>query len=78
MLHMNRLGAGAIWICRNCDIWWGSQVGKRPSTHILAQLDRAGFLPPWDAYRGWKLISEQASICGECGRNTVLPVLQSN
>jgi len=78
MSQIKQLGAGAIWICGHCHIWWGSQIDKRPSTRLLTQLDKAGLLPPWDAYRGWKLIAKQASVCMECGRNINLPAVQSN
>jgi len=73
-----QLEPGTIWVCERCDIWWGSQVGQRPSTNFLTKLDDAGLLPSWDAYRGWKLAIEQASTCLECGNSITLPALQSN
>ena len=78
MSQITQLGSGAIWICKKCNIWWGSQVGKRPSTNFLVQLDKAALLPSWEAYRGWKLLAEQAPICQECGNRVAIPAFQSN
>ena len=78
MLQVTTLDSGVIWTCKHCHIWWGSQVGKRPSTNLLMRLDQADLLPPWDAYRGWKLVVEQAPVCPECGRRIKTPALQSN
>jgi len=78
MSQIAQLGSGTIWVCKNCNIWWGSQVGKRPSTNFLKKLDDSGLLPAWDAYRGWKLVIEQSSICLECGDSIPAPALQSN
>ena len=78
MSQITQLGSGTIWVCKSCNIWWGSQVGKRPSTNFLKKLGEAGLLPSWDAYRGWKLVSEQESICLECGDSITAPALQSN
>lgn len=72
------LGSGAIWICKHCNTWWGSQIGKRPSTNFLSKLDKAGFLPSWDSYRGWILVAEQAPICLECGDRIASPFLQTS
>ena len=76
--QLTKLGSGTIWICKHCDIWWGSQIGKRPSTNFLKQLDHAGLLPPWESYRGWKLVASQASVCLECGQRVAVPALRSN
>ena len=78
MSQFTLLGSGAIWICKHCNIWWGSQIGKRPSTNFLTKLDEAGLLPSWDAYRGWKLKVNMAPICTECGDLIAMPALQSN
>jgi len=78
MSQITQLGSGAIWICNQCHTWWGSQIGKRPSTNFLMILDRAGLLPSWETYRGWKLVAEQAPICLECGNHVAIPALQSN
>jgi len=78
MSQITQLGSGAIWICDKCHSWWGSQNGKRPSTNILTRLDTAGLLPPWEMYRGWKLVAEQTPNCLECGNIVALPALQSN
>lgn len=78
MSQIAQLGSGAIWVCKQCNIWWGSQIGKRPSTHFLKKLDDAGLLPSWDAYRGWKESIQQESICSECGDSIPEPALQSN
>ena len=78
MSQFTRLGSGAIWICKHCNIWWGSQIGNRPSTNLLTKLDEAGLLPSWDAYRGWKLVVKEAPLCLECGDRIALPALQSN
>ncbi len=78
MSQITQLGSGTIWICKPCNIWWGSQVGKGTSTNFLTKLDASGLLPAWDAYRGWKLVTEQESICQECGDSIAMPALQSN
>ena len=78
MSQITQLGSGAIWICNKCHTWWGSQIGKRPSTNFLTRLDQAGLLPPWEEYRGWKLIAKQASHCLECGNHVASPALRSN
>jgi len=78
MSQIKRLDSGAIWICKDCNIWWGSQVGRRPSTNFLFKLNKAHLLPPWDAYRGWRNLDEQTSVCKECGRNALPPALQAN
>ena len=78
MSQIAQLGSGAIWVCKDCDIWWGSQVGNRPFTTFLKKLNDAGLLPAWDAYRGWKLVIEQEAICLECGNLITAPALQSN
>lgn len=78
MAQIAQLGSGTIWICKHCHIWWGSQVGKRPSTSFLKKLDEAGLLPSWEAYRGWKIANEQESVCLECGETIKTPALQSN
>ena len=78
MLQVTKLDAGIIWVCRHCHVWWGSQVGKRPSTNLLTRLNDADLLPSWDSYRGWKLVKERASVCPECGRTMKTPALQSN
>jgi len=78
MSQITKLGSGSIWICTHCNIWWGSQIGKQPSTSILTQLDKADLLPSWDTYRGWKLADTQPSVCLECGDNIATPALQSN
>ena len=49
MSQITQLGSGAIWICNKCQTWWGSQIGKRPSTNFLMMLDKAGLLPPGKA-----------------------------
>ena len=78
MSQITQLGSGAIWICNKCHSWWGSQIGKRPSTKFLTRLDTAGLLPSWEMYRGWKLVAEQAPNCLECGNIVAMPALQSN
>ena len=78
MSQITQLGSGAIWICNKCQTWWGSQIGKRPSTNFLMMLDKAGLLPSWEGYRGWKLVAEQAPICLDCGNHLAIPALQSN
>ena len=78
MSQITQLGSGSIWICKPCNVWWGSQVGKRPSTNFLKRLDGAGLLPSWESYRGWRLVSEKESICLECGNSITTPALQSN
>jgi len=78
MSQIAQLGSGNIWVCKGCNIWWGSQVGNRPSTTFLKKLDDAGLLPAWDTYRGWKLVIEQEAICLECGDSITAPALQSN
>ena len=78
MSQISQLGSGAIWICNKCHTWWGSQIGKRPSTNFLTMLDKTGLLPSWEGYRGWKLVAEQASNCLECGNHLDMPALQSN
>lgn len=78
MSQITQLGSGTIWVCKRCNIWWGSQVGKRPSTNFLQRLDGAGLLPSWESYRGWRLVFAQESICPECGDSITVPALQSN
>jgi hypothetical protein len=78
MSQLAQLGSGAIWICSHCNTWWGSQIGKRPSTNFLSKLDKAELLPSWDSYRGWILVVEQAPICLECGDRIATPALQSS
>lgn len=78
MSQIAQLGSGTIWVCKHCNIWWGSQVGNQPSTSFLKKLDDSGLLPAWDAYRGWRLVIEQASICLECGDSIAAPALQSS
>ena len=78
MSQLRKLGSGTIWICKRCNTWWGSQIGKRPSTNFLSNLDKAGFLPSWDTYRGWILDDKLAPICLECGDHINTPALQSN
>ena len=78
MSQLTQLGSGAIWICKDCNTWWGGQIGKHPSTNFLTKLDEAGLLPSWDSYRGWKLVVKQAQICLECGNGIAMPALQSN
>lgn len=78
MSNLTQLDSGAIWICNHCNTWWGSQIGKEPSTNFLAKLDKAGLLPSWDSYRGWKLVLKQAPICLDCGDRIAKPALQSN
>ncbi|MBE0670896.1 MAG: hypothetical protein IH588_09940 [Anaerolineales bacterium] len=78
MSQITQLGSGTIWVCNHCNIWWGSQVGNHPSTSFLKKLDDSGLLPAWDAYRGWRLVFEQASTCLECGDSIAVPALQSN
>ncbi len=78
MSQIAQLGSGAIWLCKHCNIWWGSQVGESPSTNFLKKLDEAGLLPSWEDYRGWKLVLGQGSVCLECGDSIAVPALQSN
>ena len=78
MSQIKQLGSGAIWICESCNIWWGSQIGKHPTTTFLIQLDKVGLLPSWDSFRGCKLVAEEASICLECGTLITQPALLSN
>lgn len=78
MSQLTKLGSGTIWICGPCKVWWGSQLGKGRSTNILMHLDNAGLLPSWDAYRGWRLVAKQASVCLECGERVAVPALRSN
>jgi hypothetical protein len=78
MSQIAQLGSGTIWICKHCNIWWGSQVGQRPSTNFLNKLDEVGFLPSWETYRGWKMANEQETICLECGDAITVPALQSH
>ena len=75
MSQLTELGSGAIWICKHCNTWWGSQIGKRPSTNFLSKLDKAELLPSWDSFRGWILDVEKAPICLECGDRITTPAL---
>jgi len=78
MSQIAQLGSGIIWVCKGCNIWWGSDSGHQPTTNFLKKLDDAGLLPSWEDYRGWKLVKKQESVCLECGDSIIMPALQSN
>lgn len=62
-----KLDPGAAYRCDNCSVWWGSQVGQRRKTRFLQQLPvRVARTLPWDEYRGWRGISQQARQCPQC------------
>lgn len=71
-----RMARGHAWVCPDCQVWWGSQVGKRPSTNFLIQLVESDQMPfDWDAYRGWKGDTLSANTCPECKRQIAEPIL---
>lgn len=64
-----KLASGAIWVCSGCHVWWGSQVGKRPTSRLLVQISKSGLMPyDWDDYRGWRYTEQVSSPCPECGK----------
>jgi hypothetical protein len=74
-----RLATGAVWVCAGCHVWWGSQVGKRPTTSLLIQISKSGLMPyDWDDYRGWKYDNQQSSECPECGKCIAAPAMVVN
>lgn len=74
-----RMAKGLAWVCPECKVWWGSQVGKRPSTNFLIQLADSGQMPfDWDAYRGWKHENQSENTCPECGRQIAEPTVLNN
>jgi hypothetical protein len=66
-----RGAAGVAWRCDDCQVWWGSQNSRKPTTQFLSRLPK-DIVPmlPWDEYRGWQLRVERAGICPECNQPT--------
>jgi hypothetical protein len=71
-----KLAPGAVWVCTGCHVWWGSQVGKRPTTKLLLQISKSGLMPyEWDDYRGWRYNQDKTSQCPECGKHIPKPTM---
>lgn len=68
--------AAALWVCRQCHIWWGSQVAQQHDARLLLRLAEPYFQQfMWDDYRGWRVQVAAANVCPECGVAASQPCL---
>lgn len=64
----------ALWVCDECQVWWGSQNGPQPEARYLLQLAEPNTqLFKWEDYRGWREKTETEHICCECGQAAANP-----
>lgn len=59
----------ALWYCKQCDIWWGSQRAEEPETRCLFRLHQPLLNPLlWpDESPTWKIAGPDPSVCPHCG-----------
>lgn len=64
----------ALWVCGECQVWWGSQNGPQPEARYLLQLAEPNTqLFKWEDYRGWREKAGAEHICSECGQAATNP-----
>ena len=64
----------ALWVCEQCQVWWGSQNGHQQEARYLLRLAEPNSpLFKWEDYRGWREKTINAHVCLECGQEVANP-----
>jgi hypothetical protein len=70
------MGIAALWVCDQCQVWWGSQNSHQPEArHLLQMAEPNTHLFKWEDYRGWREKGAENNTCPDCGRVAPLPRL---
>lgn len=64
----------ALWVCDQCQVWWGSQNGpNREARHLMRLAEPNTTLFKWEDYRGWRETGTNAHVCPECSQEAAHP-----
>jgi len=64
----------ALWVCDQCQAWWGSQNGPQREARFLLRLaEPYTHLFKWEDYRGWREKAAEAHVCPGCRHEVAQP-----